>query len=130
MLNVTEPEPRFMHSSSMHGDETAACEYDPTCRPSSLNYNVDPLITKLVNGLEIWWINRLQTPTTLTVPAMLQLPEPEGNANNVDIKQTSLIPSRSNIPMDMPGTETIAMMNLGNSTYFNMSANYRWCRGC
>ncbi|MBP7542988.1 MAG: carboxypeptidase regulatory-like domain-containing protein, partial [Ignavibacteriaceae bacterium] len=125
-VNVTEPEPRFMHSSSMHGDETAAFVNMIRLADHLLsNYNVDPLITKLVNGLEIW-INPAANPDgTYRSGNATVTGARRGNANNVDINRNFPDPVQGQHPDGYAWQpETIAMMNLGNSTYFNMSANY------
>lgn len=125
-VNTREPEPRFMHSSSMHGDETAA--YVNMIRFADyllVNYNTDPLVTRLVNELEIW-INPLANPDgtyrsgNATVSGARR-----GNANNIDINRNFPDPVMGQHPDGYAWQpETQIMMNTGTQYYFNMSANY------
>ncbi|KAB2908028.1 MAG: carboxypeptidase regulatory-like domain-containing protein [Ignavibacteriales bacterium] len=125
-VNNPAPKPRFMHTSSMHGDETAA--YVNMLRFADyllVNYNSDPFVTNLVDNVEIW-INPLANPDgTYRSGNSTVSGARRGNANNIDINR--------NFPDAIYGDhpdgyawqpETIVMMNLAKQYNFNMSINY------
>lgn len=125
-VNTREPEPRFMHTSSIHGDETAA--YVNMIRFADyllVNYNSDPLVTRLVNGLEIW-INPLANPDgTYRSGNSTVTGARRGNANNIDLNRNFPDPVQGEHPDGyawQPETQT--MMNIGTQYHFDMSANY------
>lgn len=125
-VNTTEAEPRFMHSSSIHGDETAAFVNMIRLADYLLsNYGVDPLVTTLVNNLEIW-INPLANPDgTYRSGNSTVTGARRGNANNIDINRNFPDPVQGQHPDGYAWQpETQIMMNLANSRNFNLSANY------
>lgn len=122
-VNTPEAEPKFMYTSSMHGDETTGyvlmlrlIDYLLTQYPSN------PKILNLVNNIEIW-INPLGNPDGTyyggnnTVNGSRR-----GNANNIDLNR--------NYPgVDYYGTPNLqpeinAFMNIAGSNYFRLSANF------
>ncbi len=125
-VNTTEAEPRFMHSSSMHGDETAAFVNMIRLADYLLsNYGIDPLVTTLVNNLEIW-INPLANPDgTYRSGNSTVTGARRGNANNIDINRNFPDPVQGQHPDGYAWQpETQIMMNLATSRNFNLSANY------
>lgn len=125
-VNTREAEPRFMHTSSMHGDETAA--YVNMIRLADYllsNYGTDPKVTRLVNELEIW-INPLANPDgTYRSGNSTVSGARRGNANNVDINRNFPDPLQGEHPDGYAWqAETQVMMNLGKQYHFNMSVNY------
>ena len=61
-VNIVENEPRFLYTSSIHGDETTAYVLMLRLIDYLLsNYGTDDRITALVDGMEIW-INPLANP--------------------------------------------------------------------
>jgi zinc carboxypeptidase/carboxypeptidase family protein/type IX secretion system substrate protein len=122
-VNTPEAEPKFMYTSSMHGDETTGYILNLRLINYLLtNYNTDPKVTNLVNNIEIW-INPLHNPDgtyhggNSTVNGAIR-----GNANNIDLNR--------NYPgVDYYGTPNLqpeinAFMNLANSNYFRLSVNF------
>lgn len=84
-----EPEPAFVYSSTMHGDETTGFItllrlIDYLCS----NYGEDSLVTKLVDGIEIW-INPLANPDgTYFGAGEGPILQPKRlNLNNVDLNR-------------------------------------------
>jgi hypothetical protein len=116
--DVDEDEPEFEYTSTMHGNEPVGTEM--TLRLAELltaNYGVDPDLTELVDGMEIW---------------LFPIYNPDGyvagtryNAHGVDLNRN--YPDRITDPVDDPSgrePETQAFMNFGYSQRFVMGANY------
>ncbi len=119
-----EPEPAFVYSSTMHGDETTGYVImlrliDYLC----FNYGHDSLVTKLVDNIEIW-INPLANPDG----AYFEddgIPEPKRfNLNHVDLNRNFPGIEGSEHPDGMPyQPENIAQMDFLESIYMVMGAN-------
>jgi hypothetical protein len=83
-----EPEPAFAYSSTMHGDELTGYVIllrliDHLCS----SYGTDPLVTRLVDNLEIW-INPLANPDGTYWEGDTVLSNPKRfNSNNVDLNR-------------------------------------------
>ena len=124
-VSLHEPEPRFMYTSSMHGNEGAGYIFMLRYIEMLLSsYNADANITRLINNAEIW-INPLANPDGMyaggdsTVDGATRF-----NANNIDLNR--------NYPDFVDGEhpdgnlwqkENIAMIHLVDSVHFVMSAN-------
>jgi Zinc carboxypeptidase/Secretion system C-terminal sorting domain len=122
-VNTPEPEPKFMYTSTMHGDETTGYVLMLRLIDYLLTrHTTDPKVTNLVNNVEIW-INPNGNPDGTyrggngTVNGAVRY-----NANNVDLNR--------NYPgVDYPGNpnlqaETQVFMNLAGANYFRLSANF------
>jgi hypothetical protein len=124
-VGLNENEPRFLYTSTIHGDETTG--YILMLRLIDYllsNYGTDPRITSMVNGIEIW-INPNANPDGTywqgndTVAGAMRY-----NANWVDLNR--------NFPDPVDGLhpdgedwqpETLVFMALAEEKAFNMSAN-------
>lgn len=115
---VDENEPEFKYTANHHGDETTGIEM--TMRLAELlasNYDVDPVLTDLVDKMEIW---------------LCPIYNPDGyvngtrfNAHGQDLNRD--FPDRFIDPIDDPSgrePETQAFMNFGYAHRFVMGANY------
>ncbi|MBE0640778.1 MAG: hypothetical protein IH599_02000, partial [Bacteroidales bacterium] len=124
-VDSLEAEPRFLYTSSMHGDELVG--YILMLRLADYllkNYGTDSLVTRLVDDLEIW-INPLANPDGTyrsgkhTVSGSWRY-----NANAVDINRNFPDPQDGPHPDGNAWqAETMAFMALANTQKFNMSAN-------
>ena len=115
---MDEDEPEFKYTANHHGDETTGIEM--TMRLAEYladNYGTDPLITDMVDKMEIW---------------LCPIYNPDGyvagnrdNAHGQDLNRD--FPDRFTDPIDDPAgrePETQAFMNFGYSHRFVMGANY------
>ena len=115
---VDEYEPEFKYTANHHGDKTTGIEM--TMRLAELlakSYGTDPVITELVNNMEIW---------------LCPIYNPDGyvngsryNAHYVDLNRD--FPDRFTDPIDDPAgrePETQAFMTFGYAHRFVMGANY------
>lgn len=122
-VNIPEPEPKFLYTSSMHGDETTGYVLMLRLIDYLLTgYGSNPEITNLVNNTEIW-INPLGNPDgtyhggNQTVNGAIRY-----NANSFDLNR--------NYPgVDYPGNpviqpETQIFINTAKQNYFRLSANF------
>ncbi len=126
--NVTqkEAEPKFMYSSSIHGDETTGYVLMLRLIDSLLStYNSNARIKNLLDNCEIW-INPLANPDgtyksgNSTVNGAVRY-----NSNYVDINRNFPDPADGPHPDgEVWQPETIIMMNLATNNYFSMSANF------
>lgn len=122
-VGVTEGKPKFLYTSSMHGDETTG--YVLMLRLINYlltNYGADPKVSSLMNNIEIW-INPLANPDgtyhggNSTVNGAVRY-----NANNYDLNR--------NYPgVDGPNTqpiqpETQIFMNMAIANSFSLSCNF------
>lgn len=124
-ISTKEPEPQFMYTSSMHGDETTGyvlmlrlIDYLLT------NYGTDPIVTYLVNNMEIW-INPLANPDGTYYGGNHTVNNARRyNANNKDLNRNFPDPRVGPYPNGPWQPETIAMMNIALANHFVMSANF------
>jgi murein tripeptide amidase MpaA len=124
-VNFRKPKPRFMYSSSMHGDETTG--YVSMLRLADTllsSYGTNPKLTNLVKNIEIW-INPLANPDgtyhggNATVNGAIRY-----NANSFDINRNFPDFHAGPNPTGTWQPETIAMMNLFKQYNFTMSVNF------
>jgi hypothetical protein len=126
--NVTEdePEPEFMYTASIHGDETVG--YILMIRLIDYllrNYPADAQVKKLVNRMEIW-INPLSNPdgTYYTTDANV-ISSRRYNYNSVDLNRNYPDPAEGPHPDNNSyQPETVAMMDFIHDHHFVMSANF------
>jgi len=122
-VNTPEAKPKFMFTSSMHGDETTG--YVLMLRLINYlltNYGSDPKVTNILTKSEIW-INPLANPDGTyhggnnTVNGAVRY-----NANNYDLNRNFPGVDYPNIQPIQP--ETQLMMNIAAQNYFTMSVNF------
>jgi hypothetical protein len=122
-VNTPEPEPKFLYTSTMHGDETTGyvlmlrlIDYLLTQYPSN------PKISNLVNNIEIW-INPNGNPDGTywggnnTVNGARR-----NNANNYDLNRN--YPGVDGVNSAPIQVETQNYMNLSAANIFRLSANF------
>jgi len=124
-VGLSENEPQFLYTSSIHGDETTG--YILMLRLADYllsNYNIDPRLTNLVNEIEIW-INPLANPDGTyfggnnTVNGARRY-----NYNGIDLNRNFPDPEDGPHPDGYPWqTETVHFMNLAQNNHFVSSAN-------
>ncbi|MBM4158826.1 MAG: T9SS type A sorting domain-containing protein [Ignavibacteria bacterium] len=124
-VSIRKDKPRFMYTSSMHGDEITAYVLmlrliDTLCK----GYGVNPKITYLLNNVEIW-INPLANPDGTyhggnnTVSGAIR-----NNANNKDLNRNFPDPAAGPNPGGTWQPETIAFMNIATLFNFSLSMNF------
>jgi len=124
-INSEEGEPRFLYTSSMHGDELTGFILMMRLIDHLLeNYGQDTRITDIINNTEIW-INPLANPDGTyhsgnhTVSGATRF-----NFNNVDLNRNYADPEDGPHPDGNPWQkETIEYMELADSVSFVMGAN-------
>jgi len=117
--------PRFLLTSSMHGDELTGYVLSlHLIDYLLLNYGSDPKVTRLVDSIDIW-INPLANPDGTyyggnnTVTGAIRR-----NANNVDLNRNYPDPAAGPNPDGNAWQpETIAFMNFAEQYKFNISSN-------
>ncbi len=124
-VNISENEPQFLYTSTMHGDETVG--YILMLRYIDYllsNYGNNPRITNLVNNIEIW-INPLANPDgTYAGGNHTVNGATRNNANHVDINRNFPDPKDGQHPDSNAWQyETIYFMDFADSNNFVMSAN-------
>ena len=125
-VNLNEPEPQFLYTSSMHGDELTGYVLMLRLIDYLLeNYGTDDRITGLVDNIEIW-INPLANPDGTyaggnhTVNGARRY-----NANWVDINRNFPDPEAGPHPDGNSWqAETIAFMEMAEANHFVSSANF------
>lgn len=128
-VNATENEPRFLYTSSIHGDETTG--FILTLRLANYllsNYGVISRVTDMVNNLEIW-ICPLANPdgtynggdnTIGSDPVAIRY-----NSNGVDLNRNYPDPrTGANPDGNSYQPETQAFMNFAALHHFTMAANF------
>jgi hypothetical protein len=122
-VNFRKPKPRFMYSSSMHGDETTGYVLMLRLIDTLLSGNGNNAkITDLVKNVEIW-INPLANPDGTyhggngTVTGATRY-----NANNADLNRS--FPDFYGTPPYSVQVETQDMMNIFRQYNFTLSMNF------
>ncbi|MBZ0203132.1 MAG: T9SS type A sorting domain-containing protein [Ignavibacteria bacterium] len=122
-VSTQEAEPKFMYTSSMHGDETTGYVLMLRLIDYLLsNYTAIQSVSSLVNGIEIW-INPLANPDgtyhggNSTVNGATR-----NNANGYDLNRN--FPGVDGVNSQPLQTETQVFMNIASQNYFRLSANF------
>lgn len=124
-VQIREPEPRFLYTGTIHGDELTG--YNLLLRLIDYllsSYGNDPKVTYLLDNTEIW-INPLANPDGTykggnnTVNYAVRY-----NANNVDLNRNFPDPAEGPHPDGKAWQpETIAFMQLAENTQFAVAGN-------
>ena len=125
-VNSIESEPRFLYTSTMHGDETAGYVLMLHLIDHLLsNYGSDIKITHLLDNMEIW-INPLANPDGTYAGGNNSIyGATRFNANGVDLNRNYPDPEDGDHPDGNPWQpETIEFMKLADSIAFLMGANF------
>ena len=123
---MSEAEPQFLYTSSIHGDETTGYVLMLHLIDYLLsNYNTNPAVTSLVNSTEIF-INPLANPDgTYHGGNTSVYGATRYNANNIDINRNFPDPKVGQHPDgNQWQVETQAWMNYAENNHFTMSANF------
>jgi Zinc carboxypeptidase/Secretion system C-terminal sorting domain len=125
-VQTRKPKPRFMYSSSMHGDETTGYVLMLRLIDTLLSgYGNEQTITRLVKNCEIW-INPLANPDGTYYGGDNTVNNARrGNYNNIDFNRNFVDPVQGLHPDGNAWQpETIAFMNLFNQFNFTLSMNF------
>lgn len=123
---VTTAEPRFLYTSTMHGDETAGYIFMLKLADWLLsNYGSDSTATKLVNSLDIW-INPLANPDGTYHGGNASVwGAVRRNGNGIDLNRNYPDPEDGPHPDgNAYQPETNIFMAFADSMHFQMSANF------
>lgn len=124
--NISEAEPEFLYTSSIHGDETTGYVLMlHLIDHLTSNYGTDPRITDMINGMEIY-INPLANPDGTYKGGNSSVNgATRGNANNIDLNRNYPDPEDGPHPDGNPWQpETVAFMNFAAFHHLTMSANF------
>lgn len=125
-VNIGKPVPRFLYTSTIHGDETTGYVLMLRLIEYLLqNYGSDARITALLDNVEIW-INPLANPDgTYAAGNSSVYGATRFNANNIDLNRNYPDPDDGQHPDGNAWQpETMAFMDLADSVMFTMSANF------
>lgn len=125
-VHLDEPEPGFMYSSTMHGDETGGFILMLHLIDYLLEkYQADPAITMLIENLQIW-INPLANPDgTYAGGNETVYQSTRRNANGVDLNRNFPDPKDGPHPDGNDyQPETLAMMEFMKNRQVSLSANF------
>ena len=121
-VNESEAKPRFMYTSTMHGDETTGFILSLRLIHYLLtNYGVDDELTWFLDNMEIWISPNENPDGTYTNNNNTVSGATRSNANGIDLNRN--YPNPVNDPGSTIQPETQAMMNLTDTLNFVMSAN-------
>lgn len=122
-VSKDEPEPRFMYTSTMHGDETTGYVLMLRLIDYLLkNYKRDEKVTKLIENAEIW-IMPLENPDGTFYKSETSVSgSRRANANGVDLNRN--YPSIGIRDGHKKEVEVEVMMALTKKTEFVMAANF------
>ena len=121
-VNESEAKPRFMYTSTMHGDETTGFILSLRLIHYLLtNYGVDDELTWFLDNMEIWISPNENPDGTYTSNNSTVSDATRTNANGIDLNRN--YPNPVNDPTSSIQAETQAMMNLTDTLHFVMSAN-------
>ncbi len=125
-VNTTEAEPKFMYTSTMHGNETAGYVFMLRLIDTLLkSYSSNQLFSYLLDNMEIW-INPLANPDgTYAGGNNTVSGATRENANGIDLNRNFPDPLMGDHPDGYAWQpETIIFMNVATQNYFTMSANF------
>jgi hypothetical protein len=121
-VNEREAEPRFMYTSTIHGDETTGFVLSLRLIHYLLTqYGIDDEVTWLLDNMEIWISPNENPDGTYTNNNSTVSGATRSNANGVDMNRN--YPNPVNDPTSAIQAETQAMINLTDTLHFVMSAN-------
>lgn len=121
-VNQKEVEPRFMYTSTIHGDETTGFILSLRMIHYLLsNYGSDDEITELLDNMEIWISPNENPDGTYTNNNNTVSGATRSNTNGVDLNRN--YPNPVNNPSTPIQLETQTMINLTDTLHFVMSAN-------
>jgi hypothetical protein len=121
-VNESEAKPRFMYTSTMHGDETTGFILSLRLIHYLLsNYGVDDDLTWFLDNMEIWISPNENPDGTYTNNNSTVSGATRTNANGIDLNRN--YPNPVNDPSSAIQAETQAMINLTDTLHFVMSAN-------
>jgi hypothetical protein len=123
-VNTDEPEPEFMYSSTIHGDEVTGYVLMLRLIDYLLkNYGKDPPVTSLVNNLEIW-INPLANPDGTYFSGNNSISGATRYNDSTNLNRNFPDPRFGQHPDGYTWQpENIAMMDFMKKRHFTMSAN-------
>ena len=135
-IDTNEPEPAFLYTATLHGDALAAYALMLMLTEYLLsNYGNDPLVTELVDNIEIWIAPNLNPDGTYFGGNATPENARRYNANNKDLNRNfPVLPGTGT--SEPPEEETKAIMELVSNNNFVMSAGllvgleeaiYPWC---
>lgn len=117
-----DQKPRFMYTSTMHGDETVGFNLLLRLIHTLLyGYGEDEQITSLINNLEIWICPNENPDGTYTSDNSTVIGAIRGNINNIDLNRN--YPFLIGTNSQQMQKETSAMIRLADSLQFVSSAN-------
>lgn len=122
--NISEDheKPRFMYTSTIHGDEVTGFNLSLRLIHYLLNnYGEDETVTHLLDNLEIWICPNENPDGTYTTDNSTVTGATRGNVNFVDMNRN--YPNPVSDPQDFIQPETEAMIDLAQDYDFVMSAN-------
>jgi hypothetical protein len=125
-VNIQENEPRFLYTSSIHGDELTSYVLMLRLIEHLLkNYGTDEQVSHLLKNMEIW-INPLANPDgTYAGGNNTVFGATRFNANNVDLNRNYPDPQNGPHPDGNAWQkETLEFMELADSVSFVMAANF------
>jgi len=125
-VDITQNEPRFLYTSSMHGDETTGYPMMMKLADTLLRgYGSDTELTRLVNEMEIW-INPLANPDgTYRGGNQSVSGATRFNAANIDLNRNYPDPQDGPHPDgESYQPETKIFIKLADSLQFVMAANF------
>ncbi|TVQ12270.1 MAG: T9SS C-terminal target domain-containing protein [Bacteroidetes bacterium] len=121
-VNQEHEKPRFMYTSTMHGDETAGFNLMLRMIHYLLNnYGEDEAVTHLLDNLEIWICPNENPDGTYTTNNATISGATRGNANFVDLNRN--YPNPITVPEPVIQPETNAMISLVQDYDYVMSSN-------
>ena len=124
-VSTDEGEPQFLYTGQIHGDEIVTYILFLRVIDHLLeNYGTDPLVTDLVDNLEIW-INPLSNPDGTYAGGNSSVNgATRSNANNVDLNRNYADPVGGPHPDgNVYQPETLLFMEVAEQNQFVMSAN-------
>lgn len=121
-LDEVPQKPRFMYTSTMHGDETAGFNLLLRLIHYLLNnYGEDAMVTHLMDHLEIWICPNENPDGTYTTNNNTVIGATRGNAAGVDLNRNYPNPVSTPVPGNQP--ETQAMIDLVSMYDYVLSSN-------